>query len=646
MSKQNSKSSPSTKTSEQNKKQPIAHLHYWIALTLGGLSLVLYTLTLAPSVVRLFDDSLEFQLVTYQLGIAHPTGYPLFTLLGKVFTFLPIGNIAYRVNWMSAVFGATSVGLIYLLIWQVTGQFNKTAEPPDNLFRHVGAMSGAIFLALTPIFWQQATIAEVYTLNAVFVIALLVLVITPFSNPTHHISWVALIAGLSLTHHRTMVLLFPALVLFLWMQYGRSILKPSTLGRAILFGLLPLLLYFYLPLRGHIGSLDGTYQNDWAGFWRHISGGGYGTTFLLDNPFGHERDTTFYRQLFTSQFFSVMPGIIGLIYLAWRGPRPVFVLTVTAFVTYLLFNISYQVTDIEVFFIPSFLLWSMWGGIGITMVLHQIILQGVKPNQIPLVIGIFVIWLGLGFGQQLRSTWKLITEPYSWQVHDYGLDILQQPLPENSTIIGLVGEMTLLRYFQQTENMRVDVKTIAADLEGDRFAAIETALAEGGAVYLTRELPGAAERWSLNAVGPLIQVHSIPVAAIPEAAIALQQNVAPEIAIRAYTVDRPSHTGDGFAPVRLTVFWEVIAPMAMDLKISTRLLDSTGEPTAVTDVTPVHFAYPTRAWRSGEIVSDVYTLNLPTDTAEGTYTPLIIWYDPANNAAEVGRVQLSSIVIE
>ena len=67
-----------------------------IAIGLFIISLTLYLTTLAPSVVTLFDDSLEFQLVTYQLGIAHPTGYPLYTILGKLFTFLPVGDGAPR----------------------------------------------------------------------------------------------------------------------------------------------------------------------------------------------------------------------------------------------------------------------------------------------------------------------------------------------------------------------------------------------------------------------------------------------------------------------------------------------------------------------------------------------------------------------
>jgi len=102
-------------------------LRYTAILIAGMLfiaGLALYIATLAPSVVTIFDDSLEFQLITYQLGIAHPTGYPLYTLLGKLFTFIPVGNVAYRVNLMSAVFGAATVALTYLLILQMVSPRN------------------------------------------------------------------------------------------------------------------------------------------------------------------------------------------------------------------------------------------------------------------------------------------------------------------------------------------------------------------------------------------------------------------------------------------------------------------------------------------------------------------------------------------
>ena len=108
----------------------IPSLRWWIAGGLFLLTFLLYLSSLAPSVVTLFDDSLEFQLVTYQLGIAHPTGYPLYTLLGKLFTFLPVGNVAFRVNLMSAIFGAGTVVLVYLFILRLIAPLKM---PPRSL---------------------------------------------------------------------------------------------------------------------------------------------------------------------------------------------------------------------------------------------------------------------------------------------------------------------------------------------------------------------------------------------------------------------------------------------------------------------------------------------------------------------------------
>jgi hypothetical protein len=96
----------------------------------------------------------------------------------------------------------------------------------------------------------------------------------------------------------------------------------------------------------------------------------------------------------------------------------------------------------------------------------------------------------------------------------------------------------------------------------------------------------------------------------------------------------------------LTLFWQATVPLPADLKVSARLLTPAGEIVAAIDAAPVHFAYPTTAWRPGEIVSDVYDLVLPVGTPSGQYTPLLIWYDPAQNAAEVGRVELAPVMID
>ncbi|HEX9924023.1 MAG TPA: DUF2723 domain-containing protein, partial [Anaerolineae bacterium] len=438
----------------------------------GGLfvaGLIFYIGTLAPSVVTLFDDSLEFQLVTYRLGIAHPTGYPLYTILGKLFTFLPVGDVAYRVNLMSAVFGAAAVALVYNLIIQVAAprraRLGGQLRLPSSIQVvglswpiHLGGVIGAVLFAVSPVFWQQATIAEVYSLNTFFVALILLLALTlPVVTPEakqRHLLWLAFVTGLSLTHHRTMLLLLPALALYLYLTEPTFIFKRKTLLLSVLLGLAPLLFYLYLPWRGHIGSLDGTYQNTWTGFWRQVSASGYGT-FIFDNPFGNERPAVYYWELFENQFYSMMPGFIGLFYLLWRGRRRNLVLTGGAFLTYAAFNLFYNVSDIDVFFSPNFLIWAVWSGLGAAFLLSSA--ASIKSGWgRPLLTGGLTVIFALIVLHLVRTNLPTLNESHSWRVHDYGIDMLQQPLPNDgeAAVVGILGEMTLLRYFQQTEQRR------------------------------------------------------------------------------------------------------------------------------------------------------------------------------------------------
>src|SRR5512140_322715 len=76
-----------------------------------GAALAMYTWTVAPSVMP--GDYAEFQMCAAILGIPHPTGYPLYVLLGKLFTLLPFGDVAYRVNLSSAVYMAGAATMLY-----------------------------------------------------------------------------------------------------------------------------------------------------------------------------------------------------------------------------------------------------------------------------------------------------------------------------------------------------------------------------------------------------------------------------------------------------------------------------------------------------------------------------------------------------
>ena len=93
---------------------------------------ILYLSTLAPTVLsRVAEDGLYdaglFQIRAYVLSISHPTGYPSYLLLAKLFTYLPVGDVAYRVNLASAVFGAVAVFLVFVVARQITGRILPSA---------------------------------------------------------------------------------------------------------------------------------------------------------------------------------------------------------------------------------------------------------------------------------------------------------------------------------------------------------------------------------------------------------------------------------------------------------------------------------------------------------------------------------------
>lgn len=607
-----------------------------IALALGVLFYGLYQAATAPSVATIFDDSLEFPLVVHRLAIAHPTGYPLYTLLGKLFSFGNPTNVAYQVNLMSAFFGALTVAVFYLVVIALTQASPAKISPTAQ---QAGAVIGATVFGLGPIFFSQATIAEVYTLNAFFLATILLLTVQK------QWVWLAWWLGLSLTHHRTMVLAIPAILIFAWVQDRPTLLRKKTIGLLFAGLLLPQMLYLYLPLRGHVGSLDGSYENSWAGFWRHILGGGYGSTFLGNDPFVTERTFSFYGNLIQQEIgwtglILAASGLAGLLYFRkWLT----LLLTGGIGLTFFTFNVMYGVADIEVFFIPVFLIVALWAGLGTSYILNWRWFQ--RPIICAIITLIALVGLFARADGQSRAN--------DWAVHDYAQDVLQQPLPPNGTIIGILGEMTLLRYFQETASLRPDLATVAADLDSIRLQQLTQHLETepDQPVFLTRPLAGVEQNWSLSAFGPLIQVQAAPpmIAPTPDPTVAIQQTVnlplSAEISLVHYAISRPA-THQIRSPVRLTVTWQVQAKLEADYKISARLVDSQGAVLASRDKIPVHFAYPTSAWRAGEFITDVYDIPLPDGAISGEYNPLLILYDPANHAAEVGRVMLPATYIQ
>jgi len=180
-----------------------------IAFSLFLIAFIGYVMTLTPSVGA--GDNGELTTTLYNMGAGHPPGYPLFGIIGKLFTFLPIGDIAYRVNLFVAFFGAGAVFFLYLILVKLLG-LNRDSRQP-SLEIHIPSIAASFLFAFSFSHWGQAIGGEVYPLNVFLVSFMLYIMLLWYEeiilfrredNPhfgERMTLFLGFVMGLSLTNH-------------------------------------------------------------------------------------------------------------------------------------------------------------------------------------------------------------------------------------------------------------------------------------------------------------------------------------------------------------------------------------------------------------------------------------------------------------
>ena len=254
----------------------------WHLLIVSLVLLAIYAWT-SPRSVALEDDSL-FALASYFFGVAHPPGYPLHTALGKLFTLIPIGSVAYRVHMLSAVLGALCCCFIYLLVRGLVA---------GRRYAYLAAW----LYGVSATFWSQAIIGEVYTLNALFFFAILFLCLrlrglrTSDTLWLRYCSYLGLVYGLSLANHWPLIILStPGLALIVlpqawaYLRHWWRWLLPLVLG-----AVLPYLWLFWRSTMDPVISFYGPI-NSWGLIKIFLSRKGYAG---VDNQEGVTWDDKF-----------------------------------------------------------------------------------------------------------------------------------------------------------------------------------------------------------------------------------------------------------------------------------------------------------------------------------------------------------------
>jgi hypothetical protein len=361
----------------------------FVGLVTAVFVFVLYVLTLAPTVLYydrpILLDSTMLQTQAAVLGMTGPTGEPSWVMLTHLFTYLPFGDVAYRVNLASAVYAAVAVGLVFWAGWLLSR-------------RVVAAATGALAFGLGATFWSQAVIAEIYTFNGVMIMApIIVLLLWRERRQDRYLLLASFLMGFALTNHLTSGLVLPTAFLFVAAVDWRKLLDWRLVLKGVGLFLLGLTPYLYLPIRGAMDppmneanpTTPGRFLEFVSGSDLHGVFGQYGPAELLGR-------LAFYWDFLLANFHwgLLMIAVVGFIAMAVRD-RAAVVLIGVPYLGWLFHALEFGIFDTEIYFITTYMMLALALAVGMGFLLRSIESLVADLDAVPKIGGIALISLAL-----------------------------------------------------------------------------------------------------------------------------------------------------------------------------------------------------------------------------------------------------------
>ncbi len=325
-----------------------------VAAAVAATCATLYLITLAPGLPHPSGDSHELTTAAATLGIAHRTGYPLFTWLGALFAYaLPVGTIAVRTNVMCALLAAAGVAGVYGLARQLA-------------LRPLVAAFTALLLGVGTTYWSQAVLTEVYAVN-VFVMTVQLNLLVAWSRrrtPALLIGF-AFVFGLSPGTHMSNLGLAPAYALFILLVDPAILRRPRTIAAMLAAFLLGLAQFAWLPLRAHTARFPNPTPDTLEGFWQYTLGAFAGSRFafpLAELPARLALYLRFLAENFTPA--GIGAGLLGMWVLLRRDALR-FWLVLPVYVTNVVVFSQLAVFDLDVFFLAGYVVFVLFVGFGV-----------------------------------------------------------------------------------------------------------------------------------------------------------------------------------------------------------------------------------------------------------------------------------------
>ena len=441
--------------------------------------LVIYLITLAPGVVQI--DAGELSAVASTLGIAHPTGYPLFTLIGFIFTkIFSFTSKIYALNILSALY--TLGGFFFIIkINQIIlknlkpqilkdRKYKKKFEPTLELSEKqisLLAVIGALAIAFSRTFWHQSTSVEVYSLHILLISASIYFFLKVYfkegenkSNETKKIitDWLifAFIFGLSFTNHMTSILLILGFAYLYFTKYG---FKKSSFKKILLM-LIPfftaLTIYLYLPISASRNpAINWGNPINWENFKRHIMGWQY-QSWIFSSTESASKQFKYFVEIFPIEFayIGLILILLGVIEL-YNSNKKILTFFLILFLTCVLYSINYDINDIDSYFLLAFISAGLIATAGYSFILKNFLKKNINSIYALLIFPILILAINFDKVNQSDNT----------QYQEYSISVLDSA-EQNSIIISYLWDFLISPsyYLQFVEGKRKDVAIIDKEL--------------------------------------------------------------------------------------------------------------------------------------------------------------------------------------
>ncbi len=442
---------------------------------------VIYLFTLCPSIAPI--DAGELVTVQILPGIAHPTGYPLFTITGYLFSLIPFfSSKIFQMNLLAAVWSSLaiyfflkSVELFFetLKLNNPSKKESKKRKSKKNVpgnkgerillndeSRKIAIVMGAFSLAFSKTFWLTSTSVEVYPLQS-FLFALIIFAILKayLNNSKTEKYWlyVAVALALGFSNHMTTILILPGLAVLYFEKEGFSKKSFLTIAKMLLlFFAILILFYLYLPLRAAAKPLlNWGNPVNFENFWRHFTGRQY-SVWLFSSFDSAKKQFYYYVSNFPSEF-GYLFWLLALVPFWRRGVfnknKIVAFFLINFFIT-VFYSINYDIHDIDSYFILSYFSVAFLIALGTAKLFILI-----DKAKLPYFISVLVLLFGV------EQTFNKPHKNDYYVLEDYTNSILNAVEP-NSVILTYQWDyfVSPSYYLQIVEKRRPDVTVVDKEL--------------------------------------------------------------------------------------------------------------------------------------------------------------------------------------